>query len=110
MDFELSRYITSDLPDEERSPDDTVKEYVLAFQRWAHDCHYLIREKRTNIAILQTGPARKALKEIQKKYCTSKNRQYWRSNGYYFYGGTYDVFPVMSLTENVNDRSCIIIT
>ena len=91
MDFD--KYIENTLPDTDRTSTDTVIEFVKVYNKWAKDCHNLVKTDRTRLDELTKtdSAARKVLKNIYDKYCTSKNRQYHRSSvGYFFYGGTYN--------------------
>jgi NTF2 fold immunity protein len=110
--FDLSRYIVSTIPDEQRTPEETVTEYVMAFQKWARDCHHIYVQNRDALHELQVGDARKMMLKIQEKYCISKNRQYSRTHtGCYFYNGTYDVYLEGGLTvQNMDERNCVITT
>jgi hypothetical protein len=104
MDF--TKYIENTLPDTRRTPIDTVTEFVEAYNKWAKDCHRLVKANRTHLNELTRidSVARGILLEIYKKYCTPKNRQYHRaSKGYFFYGGTYnsscEIESCMELTK-----------
>ncbi|GAB3635870.1 hypothetical protein GCM10027422_14600 [Hymenobacter arcticus] len=91
--MEFARYIESTLPDMQRAPIDTVIEFIEVYNKWAKDCHRLVKVDEANLKELAktNSTARKVLQEIYEKYCTSKNRQYHRvSTGYFFYGGTYN--------------------
>ena len=110
-EFALSRYLSEPLPDEQRGPAQTVLEYVAAYQKWARDCHFWVRQHPDRIAQLQTGEAKATLSAIQKKYCSPKNRQFHRaSTGYFFYGGTADVNPVLASCSQTDDRSALVTT
>jgi hypothetical protein len=91
--MEFAKYIENALPDTDRTPVDTVIEFVKAYNKWAKECHRLVKSDRAYLVELTRDDslARKILQEIYKKYCTPKNRQYHRaSKGYFFYGGTYN--------------------
>lgn len=105
MDFD--KYIENTLPDRDRTSTDTVIEFVKMYNRWAADCHNLVRTGRTQFDELTKNDsvARKVLQSIYNKYCTSKNRQYHRTHvGYFFYGGTYkssyEITICTELTKN----------
>jgi hypothetical protein len=103
MDF--AEYIEDTLPDAQRTPASTVVEFVEVYNKWAKDCHRLVKADRTKLSELTRADseARKILRGIYKKYCTPKNRQYHRaSKGYFFYGGTYD--------SSSNIESCVELT
>lgn len=110
-EFPLSRYLIEPLPSQQRGPVETVLEYVAAYQKWARDCHFWTDRHPDRVAQLQTGEAKATLTAIQKHYCCSKNRQYHRaSNGYFFYGGTDDVNPVITSCSQTDERSALVIT
>ncbi|MDR2880541.1 MAG: RhsIA family immunity protein [Azoarcus sp.] len=110
-DFEISRYLVATTQDHVRSPVDTVLEYVSAYQKWARDCVIWVKQHREKDVSELDGEAHMALAQIQKKYCISKNRQWQRSGpGYFFYGGTYDIHPVVQSCEQQNKRLATVIT
>lgn len=105
MDFD--KYIENTLPDTDRTSMDTVIEFVKVYNKWAIDCHNLVKTDRTKLDELTKidSVARKVLQSIYNKYCTSKNRQYHRTHtGYFFYGGTYnsssEIVICTELTKN----------
>ena len=105
MDFD--QYIENTLPDYDRTSMDTVVEFVKVYNKWAKDCHNLVKTDRTKLDELtkMDSVARKVLQSIYDKYCTSKNRQYHRTHtGYFFYGGTYnsssEIITCTDLTRN----------
>ncbi|WP_410696672.1 NTF2 fold immunity protein [Chryseobacterium sp. SIMBA_028] len=86
---------------------DTIIEFVKVYNKWANDCHNLVKRERTQLDELAKidSVARKVLQSIYNKYCTSKNRQYHRAHtGYFFYGGTYnsssEIAMCTELTKN----------
>ena len=104
-EFDISRYLVSELADDQRSPEDTVLEYIRAYQKWARDCESWAKAHRGQEEELQRGAAREALRLIQKKYCSAKNRQFQRaSTGYFFYGGTFQACAVIASREDKSDR------
>ena len=110
-EFDVSRYLGAASEDALRSPTETVLEYVQAYQKWARDCHHWAKANRDNVAALQTGAARHALTLIQQQYCAPANRQFQRaSTGYYFFGGTYDVQPIIDSQSMDGPQSAIILT
>jgi len=91
--MKFAQYIENTLPDTQRTPVDTVIEFVKVYNKWAQDCHRLVKADRAKLSELvrSDSAAKKIMQEIYKKYCTPKNRQYHRgSKGYFFYGGTYN--------------------
>lgn len=105
--MEFAEYIENTLPDSQRTPMDTVIEFIRVYNKWAKDCHRLVKadKNKLNELVRVDSVARKVLQEIYKKYCTPKNRQYHRaSKGYFFYGGTYDsndeIESCVELTKN----------
>ena len=110
-EFDLSRYLGAATEDALRSPAETVLEYVQAYQKWARDCQHLAKANRDNVAALQTSTARHALTLIQQQYCAPANRQFQHaSTGCYFYGGTYDVHPVIDSQSMDGPQSATILT
>ncbi len=110
-EFDVSRYLVADLGDSPSDPAKTVLGYILAYQKWARDCHLWAKAHRDQIAELQTGPARQALVEIQRQFCSPANRQFHRaSTGYFFYGGTYDAYPVIASMNLDDKQSATVIT
>jgi hypothetical protein len=73
MDF--TKYIENTLPDTRRTPIDTVTEFVEVYNKWAKDCHHLVKANRAHLNELTRidSVARRILLEIYKKYCTPKN-------------------------------------
>ena len=110
-EFDVLRYLGAATEDALRSPEETVLEYVQAYQKWARDCHHWAKANRDNVAALQTGAARHALTLIQQQYYAPANRQFQRaSTGYYFYDGTYDVHPIIDSQSMDGPQSAIILT
>jgi hypothetical protein len=108
--FEISEYIEDGLSLEGQDPENVLLQYVRIYQRWAKDCHYWAKSNRDRSDELESGPAKDVLTALQKIFCTSKNRQYERSIGYYFYGGTYDVNPEIESREFLNKNTVLITT
>jgi hypothetical protein len=99
----LSKYIENLISEDQRSPIETVIEFVTVYNNWAKECHNVVKNDKTMLDELtkKDSLARKILIEIYNKYCTSKNRQFQRtSKGYFFYGGTYNAGIEI---ENINE-------
>ena len=110
-EFEISRYLASSLAGEQRGPEDTVLEYIRAYQKWARDCEAWAKAHPGQIEKLQRGAARETLSLIQKKYCSAKNRQFQRaSTGYFFYGSTFQASPMVESCEEQGHRLCSVTT
>lgn len=103
----LDNYFKNTLTDIDRTANDTVIEFINVYNKWAKDCHNLVKADRSQldeIAKIDSEP-RKILQRIYNKYCTSKNRQYHRTSvGYFFYGRTYntstEIVNSINLTKN----------
>jgi len=103
METELyDMFVEGALPDENRTPIDTVVEFVKSFNKCAK-YYKNLRETDENNSKEIFNEARKAMRYIFNKYCTSKNRQYQRiSTHYFFYMGTYN--------SSIETTSCVYLT
>lgn len=104
--MKFSDYVEGTVPDTQRTPVDTVVEFVKIYNKWAKYCHHMVKGDRSRLAIITRldSEERKVLKEIYEKYCTPKNRQYHRvSEGYFFYGGTYNSSSIVENCVKVTD-------
>ncbi|WP_462252983.1 NTF2 fold immunity protein [Ferruginibacter sp.] len=105
--MEFEKYINGCIDDAERTPEITVIEFVNVFNKWAKDCHNFVKADRDKLKELtrKDSEARKILKQIYAKYCTLKNRKNYRtSNGYYFYGGTYNAGSELEKSLKVSNK------
>ncbi|MCG8667808.1 MAG: RhsIA family immunity protein [Pseudomonadales bacterium] len=100
--FEAKEYLISSIEDRDRTPEDTVLEYIKVFTRWSKHCHSWIKDNKAAPEKLTEVGARNVLDAIRKKYCVSKNRQYSRSDaGHYYIGGASKVHPVIDYTNQL---------
>jgi hypothetical protein len=110
IDFDPGKYLVSAYEEKDRSAADTVIEYIQAFQKWAQDCRHWLKQNGDNLERLKQVGGREALIQIQSRYCTSRNRQYWRSAGYFFVNGTADAYAKIIMEEVINKNLCRVIT
>ncbi|MDR2212529.1 MAG: RhsIA family immunity protein [Pseudomonadales bacterium] len=109
-EFDPGKYLVSAHEEKDRSAADTVTEYIQAFQKWAQDCRYWLKQNGDNLEGLKQAGGRDALVQIQSRYCTSKNRQYWRSVGYFFVNGTANAYAKIATEEVIGKNLCRVIT
>ena len=105
--MDIYKYFENTLTDIDRTANDTVIEFINVYNKWAKDCHNLVKADRSKLdeIVKVDSEPRKILQSIYNKYCTSKNRQYHRTSvGYFFYGGTYntstEIINSINLTKN----------
>ena len=102
--MDLDKYFENTLTEDDRTANETVVEFIRVYNKWAKDCHNLVKADRSNLdeIVKVDSEQRKILQSIYNKYCTSKNRQYHRTSvGYFFYGGTYNTSVEIVTSKNL---------
>lgn len=109
--FEEKEYFVSSVEDRDRTPEDTVLEYIKVFTRWSKHCHSWIKENKADPKQLTEVGARNVLDAIRNKYCVSKNRQYSRSDaGHYYIGGASKVYSEIDYTNQLGSDTVEVYT
>ena len=99
------------LPDEERTPANTVVEFIKVYNKFAKHCHNIISSDRDKSKeILRHGSdARKVMQKIFRKYCTSRNRGY-SSTGYFYFGAVYNASSEIITCTQLTNKKVEIVT